>query len=342
MTSLLDKKLILVGGPGGVGKTTLSAALAVQCALKGHRTVVLTVDPARRLAQALGLSEFSSDLTQVPLPAGAGTLQASMLHAERDFDRLIRRVSPTPEHAERILTNPMYRVMVESLGGTHEYAAMEKLLEFATEGNFDRIVIDTPPTQNAMDLLSAPTRLSSFMDNKVFQWFLGESPTYLRLFQAGTQLAMKLLQNVLGADFLKNFATFIGAFQGLQGEFQRRNVEVLKLLKGEETGFYLVSFPSESRYREAVAFQSVLQEQGIPVRALLLNRVEPRDLLDEKSFLPPWDRLALYHRQLVTAQQKWRGEFGISFSRGLLKEVPWMGEIHDLAGLTRIGDLLVS
>jgi anion-transporting ArsA/GET3 family ATPase len=175
-----------------VGKTTLAAAMALQYAIAGYRTVVLTVDPARRLAQALGFTDFTKDLQAVPLPDGAkGSLQASMLDSQRYFDRVIERFATSPAQKERVLSNPLYRAMVDGMGGTHEYAAMERLFEFSQDSSFEKIIVDTPPTQNAIDLLSAPARMADFMDNSVLKWFRA-SPRYsLSFFRQGTRLAMK-------------------------------------------------------------------------------------------------------------------------------------------------------
>ena len=171
-----DKRIILLGGPGGVGKTSLAAALGIALSQRGHRTLVLTVDPARRLAQALGLDNFSFEVERIQLPNPDHVLFASMLDSERYFDRLIARLARNPEQRERIIKNPLYRTMVDSLGGTHEYAAMERLLEFAKDDRFDKIIVDTPPTQNAVELFSAPLRLAQFMDTSVLKWFQGQSP----------------------------------------------------------------------------------------------------------------------------------------------------------------------
>ena len=158
---LQEKRIFIIGGPGGVGKTTLAASLGVHSAQSGYKSVVLTVDPARRLAQALGFSNFSNDLQKVDLGPGAkGELEAPMLDVERYFDKVISRFAKTDTQREKILNNRLYRTMVESLGGSHEYAAMERLLEFSNQDRFEKIIIDTPPTQNAIELLSAPDRKS--------------------------------------------------------------------------------------------------------------------------------------------------------------------------------------
>ena len=148
-----EKRVFMVGGPGGVGKTTLAAALGIQLASAGFKTVVLTVDPARRLAQALGFEGFKTDLQKVDIPGVPdSTLYATMLDTQRYFDKIIHRFAKTEQQKERILNSPIYRTMVDSLGGTNEYAAMERLLEFAQDNRFEKIVVDTPPTQNAIDL----------------------------------------------------------------------------------------------------------------------------------------------------------------------------------------------
>lgn len=258
-----DERIILVGGPGGVGKTTLAASIAIGLAQAGHKTVVLTVDPARRLGQALGLSHFSTELQTVNLPNATGSLQVSMLDAQRYFDRIITRFARNEEQKAKILANPIYRTMVDSLGGTHEYAAMERLFEFADDTRFDRIVVDTPPTQNALDLLAAPQRLADFMDNSVLRWFQGPKPVYLKLFQTGTKVAMKLLQKIFGSDFLAAFGKLMDDIDGMQAGFRKRNLEVLEVLQSKNSAFLLVTFPSQQRFQESEAFASTLKDRNL-------------------------------------------------------------------------------
>ncbi len=347
---ITTERIILVGGPGGVGKTTLAASIGVALAKQGFRTVVLTVDPARRLAQALGLPGFTTELQQVPLTDTTGTLFASMLDAQRYFDRIIVRFARNEEQKNKILANPIYRTMVDSLGGTHEYAAMERLFEFSNDTHFDRVVVDTPPTQNALDLLAAPQRLADFMDNSVLRWFQGPKPYYLKIFQTGTKVAMKLLQRIFGSDFLAEFGRLMDDIDGMQAGFKRRNLEVLNLLQSPASAFLLVTYPNDQRFRESQAFAATLKEQQIRLKGILLNRTEPLCVAtsEEIQAIPDANRSEVvrwidYQSALFTEQQRWIAEF-----RSKLSDIPLCcipdeaGLVGNLEALAQLGKSLVS
>lgn len=342
--SLFDgKRVILVGGPGGVGKTTLAASLGVHLAEKGQKTVVLTVDPARRLAQALGLETFRESLERVPLSSSArGELYASMLDTQRYFDRIIERFARSPGQKEKILTNPIYRTMVDSLGGTHEYAAMERLFEFLKDDSFERIVVDTPPTQNAVDLLRAPQRLADFMDNSVLKWFQRSSPTYLRFFQRGTKLAMKVFEKLFGNDFLDSLGALMDDIEGMQQGFRNRHLELVELLKSDRTSFSLVTSPSASRFEETLRFKDSLRELGIPLALVVLNRVE-KEPPKEAGETGGLKELLDYQHSLYRHQHRWVGEFEKRMAPVPLRCIPYQSAPpHDIAALSQLGTKLVS
>ncbi len=270
--TLADRRIIVVSGAGGVGKTTLSAGIAVALAARGHRTVVLTVDPARRLANALGLENFSEDLARVP--AASGELWASMLDARRYFDKVIERFAGSEEQRKRVTEHPLWRLTLDYLGGTQEYAAMERILEFAGDARFDRVVVDTPPTQNALDLFAAPDRLASFMESSVIRWFRdGESGG--GLFSRGGKIALTLLEKILGGDFLSRLSDFLKELGGMETGFRDRHRAVMDLLRGPEAGFLLVSSATESRLAESKAFSEAVKSHGVGLEAVVLNRLEP-------------------------------------------------------------------
>lgn len=338
---LQSREIFLVGGSGGVGKTTVAASLGVKLAEAGFKTVVLTVDPAKRLAQALGFKEFSSDLQRVALPhAPDAQLYASMLDVERDFDRVIRRFAKTPQQLEKILNSHIYRVMVESLGGSHEYAAMERLLEFVSEGNYEKIVVDTPPSHNALDLFSAPERLANFMDNSVLKWFQGSAPKYLGLFKQGTKLAMKALQTIFGGEFLQQLGEVLEDLEGMQAGFRTRNLEVISLLKSSKTAFLLISTATEARLVEAERFKATLQKMQIPLAILVLNRLQLS--VPEMEGSPEVTELLSYYRKLSQTEQAIAEKF-----RKLLPEIPVRliakrhSPIHEIKMLSEIGDALL-
>ena len=342
-----ERRIFLMGGPGGVGKTTCAAALGVKLAREGHRTVVLTVDPAHRLAQALGFEHFSSELEPVHLPDKPdAVLFASMLDTQRYFDKVIARFATSEAQREKILNNRFYRVMVESLGGSHEYAAMERLLEFAKDTRFDKIVVDTPPTQNALDLLSAPQRLADFMDNSVLKWFQGPKPYYLALFRQGTKLVMKMLHKVFGSEFLESLGEALGDLEGMQAGFRRRNLEVLDLLKSQSTGFFLVTTPTEVRYLESLEFLKTLRNQGIPLGEIVLNRLEREPPIRDASFSSVPSELAPlfeYFQALYDEQQGWVRRFEEAAPEIPFTLIPKQTEeIHDVSVLSQLGSLLVD
>ncbi|MSP19409.1 MAG: ArsA family ATPase [Bdellovibrionales bacterium] len=345
-----EQRIFLIGGPGGVGKTTVAAALGVSLALEGYKTVVLTVDPAKRLAQALGFKNFTSDLQAVSLPQQKETkLFASMLDTQRYFDKIITRFAASERQRDKILNNRLYRIMVESLGGSHEYAAMERLLEFTKDTSFEKIIVDTPPSQNALDLLNAPQKLADFMDNSVLSWFQN-SKTPFSLFRQGTRMAMKVLEKLFGSDFFKALAEVMDDLEGMHKGFRDRNLEVLALLKSDTTGFFLVTYPSEIRFSESQHFIRVLKEKRIPLSGVILNRIEPAGplrLLDSVA-LPKITREEIevvlrYRAELVSQQQYWLSKF--NEAAGTLSQIRLekrTEDIHDLETLSQIGKILVS
>ncbi len=349
MSAWKDKRVFLIGGPGGVGKTTIAAALGVHYAKAGKKTVVLTVDPARRLAQALGFAGFDSELQKVEIPdAPNAQLYATMLDTQRYLDKVMSRFAKSEAQRDKILNNPLYRATTETMGGTEEYAAMERLLEFAQDPQWDKIIVDTPPTSNAVDLLSAPQRLASFMDSSVLRWFQGEKPGYLGFFRKGTKLAMKFLEKVLGSEFITTFSEFMDDLDGMQAGFRDRNLEVVSLLQNPQTAFLLVSYPSETRYQECEAFLETLRERRIPLSALILNRVEP-------EFPPSWEitdddeahfrinQILQFYGALRRAQNVWAERFEKAMGEIPSRRLPRRtGALHDLPALAELAALLVK
>lgn len=343
-----NAEVFLVTGPGGVGKTTLSASLGMALASHGFKTIVLTVDPAKRLANVLGLEVLGSEVSEIPI-VGNTTLFATQLDSQRYFDRLIERFSRTPRQKEKILKNPLYRTMVDTLGGTHEYAAMERLLEFVETKSYEKIVVDTPPTQNAIDLLSAPERLADFMDSSVLKWFGGPKPYYISLFRQGTRLAMKMLQRILGSEFLKTFAQFLDDLEGMHAGFRKRNLDVLELLKSPKTAVLVVNTASETRYMETRAFLQTLGEQRIPVAMLILNRLEPfvpselpDDFQAHEKETAYYRGLLLHYHSLYVAEQWWVERFeGLRPELDLARIEQWGEFTHPKEILLTLGKTLL-
>lgn len=331
-----SKRLFLLGGSGGVGKTTLAASLGIALAEAGYRTVVLTVDPARRLASALGLENFQSELQKIPTE-GTGELWATMLDTQRYFDRVIARFATTEEQKQKILSAPLYRTMVESLGGTHEYAAMERLLEFFNDSGFDKVVVDTPPSDNAKELFEAPLRLAQFMDNSVLRWFQGGTKVYLKLFRTGTRLAMQALKLVFGSDFLDQLSSLMSDLEGMQAGFRDRNLEITRVLSSKQSAFLLVTVPSEARVEDSLSFLETLSAQKIPLAMLVLNRVElfPPSAHPESS---PEVCRALDFQRALAEEQTFSAKKLLAKVQCPVRELPRRnGEIHDVGTLSSLG-----
>jgi anion-transporting ArsA/GET3 family ATPase len=282
-----SKEIIVCAGAGGVGKTTTAAAIAMQAAADGKRTAVLTIDPARRLASSLGLKR----LTNEPTPVGArkfssagvemkGELHALMLDTKTTFDEVVLRYAPSREQAERIISNRFYRNISSTLSGTQEYMAMEKLYELHADGGYDLIVIDTPPTRNALDFLDAPRRLTDFFESRVLRWFLlpymKAGGGIMRVANLAATTFLRIVKRIIGGDVLEDTAEFFANLEGMYDGFKERAGEVAALLKSDVTSFIVVTSPSSDSVDEATFFAARLNESGLPFGALVVNRVHPR------------------------------------------------------------------
>ena len=281
------KEIIVCAGSGGVGKTTTAAAIALQASIEGKKVAVLTIDPARRLASSLGLKELTNSPTKVNkrkfTAAGLspkGELFAMMLDTKSTFDEVVTRYAPTPEQAERILANRFYQNISGTLSGTQEYMAMEKLYELYSEGGYDLIVIDTPPTRNALDFLDAPRRMTDFFESRVLRWFLmpymKAGGGIMRVANVAAVTFLKIVKRIVGSDVLEDTAEFFTNLEGMYEGFKQRAREVAALLQSPSTSFVVVTSPAEESVSEATFFASRLNEAGLPFGALVVNRVHPR------------------------------------------------------------------
>ena len=269
--------IIVCCGSGGVGKTTTSAALALRAAERGRHVVVLTIDPARRLAQALGIEEL--DNTPRPVAAvtspGGGSLDAMMLDMKRTFDEVVESQA-SPEKARQILDNPFYIALSSSFAGTQEYMAMEKLGQLhrdaLRDGTYDLIVVDTPPSRSALDFLDAPERLSSFLDGRFIRLLLAPARGPARLMTAGLTIVTNALTKVLGAQVLRDMQTFVAAFDTLFGGFRQRAQKTFELLQDDGTAFLVIASPEPDALREAAYFVERLSEDRMPLAGLVVNR----------------------------------------------------------------------
>ena len=278
MKSILSdrsNRVLVCCGAGGVGKTTTAAAMALRAAEYGRTVVVLTIDPAKRLAQALGIKELGNDPQRVPLgPEVSGELHAMMLDMRRTFDDMVVEHSG-PERAQAILENPFYQTVATSLAGTQEYMAMEKLGQLLGEDRWDLVVVDTPPSRNALDFLDAPKRLGSFMDGRLWRLLLAPGRGIGRLFTGVMGLAMKALSTVLGSQMLSDASGFVQSLDSTFGGFREKADRTYELLKRRGTQFVVVSAAEPDALREATFFVDRLSEEGMPLAGLILNRTHP-------------------------------------------------------------------
>jgi anion-transporting ArsA/GET3 family ATPase len=273
-----ETKIMICCGSGGVGKTTTSAAIALRAAEAGRKVVVLTIDPARRLAQSLGVGEL--DNTPRPVAtidtAAGGSLDAMMLDMKGTFDDVVMAHS-TPEKAVAILQNQFYMALSSEFSGTQEYMAMEKLGQLHSEaeahGTWDLIVVDTPPARSALDFLDAPEHLSSLLDGRFLRLLLHPASGPMRLMSAGFGVISAVMTKILGAQIIGDVQTFVRAFEALFGGFRQRATSTFQLLSSRHSTFLVVATPQHDALREAAYFVDRLTEEGMPLSGMVLNRV---------------------------------------------------------------------
>ena len=270
-----SQEILLCCGPGGVGKTTIAASCAMlAAATTPGRVLVLTIDPARRLADALGVQSLPNTPTEVH-GEWPGRLHALMLDSKGTFDDLVQRYARTPEQAEAILANRLYQNLAGALSGTQEYMAMEKLYELVQSKEFDVVVVDTPPTRNALDLLDAPRRLTRFLENRLFRAVLVPTRMGLRAVGVATQALLRTIARVAGAEIVQDAVGFFQAFEGMEDGFRSRASAVHELLSDPTTAYVLVTSARPDAVAEAGFFAEKLAEREIAVSALVVNRIAP-------------------------------------------------------------------
>ncbi|SCG56190.1 Anion-transporting ATPase, ArsA/GET3 family [Micromonospora halophytica] len=354
-------RIVVCCGAGGVGKTTTAAALALRAAEQhGRRTVVLTIDPARRLAQSLGLTELDNTPRRVKgidVEASGGELHAMMLDMKRTFDDVVLQHTD-PAKAAEIFANPFYQAMSSTFAGTQEYMAMEKLGQLHARGEWDLIVVDTPPSRSALDFLDAPARLSRFLDGRMLRLLLAPARTGGRsmfsFVTASFGMFSKVVQKVLGAQLLTDLSGFVAALDSMFGGFRQRAEQTYRILQARETAFLLVAAPESDAVREAAYFAGRLHEERMPLAGLVLNRVHrPVVRLDAAESLAAADRLvelgghaatvdvlrahAALARQAVREQQV-AARFTEAFPTVPAVSVTAQpADVHDVDGLRTIG-----
>jgi anion-transporting ArsA/GET3 family ATPase len=280
---LLERRILVCVGSGGVGKTTTAAALALAAARRGKRTLVLTIDPARRLANSLGLESLGHQVQQVDpalirrgAPSATGELWAMMLDQKQAFDEVVQRHAKDPAAVKRILANPVYAQISGSLAGAQEYAAMAKLHDFDQSGTWDLIVVDTPPTAHALDFLDAPKKLSEAIDSPAIDWFRklqgGGGSGWSFVGKTGAYV-LKRLAKFVGSKFIDDIGVFFTEFNDILGGFRQRAEETFALLRQPRVGFVLVASPEPMAVREALAFHERLNAAGMPFVGFVVNKV---------------------------------------------------------------------
>jgi anion-transporting ArsA/GET3 family ATPase len=346
---LEGKDICICAGAGGVGKTTTSAAIGVGMARRGLKVAVLTIDPARRLANSLGLPELGNEERRIELDA-PGELWAMMLDAKTTFDEIVEKHAPDAGTRDAVLSNRIYKELSTAVAGSQEYMAMEKLHELHDEGRYDLLVLDTPPSRNALDFLDAPDRLSRFIDSRSLHFFLAPSRTGLRIFSRGTGMLFSVLKRITGVDLLQDLSDFFSSFGDMATGFRDRATAVKQLLADDRTTFLLVTSPAHEAVEEAKFFRDKLEESGMPFGAVIVNRMhveEPgADEADLAESLGPelaekvarnfedFHALALRDRQNVEQLTDDLGD------RPLIV-VPYLDEdVHDLEGIEAINDHL--
>lgn len=286
---LEGKRVCICAGSGGVGKTTTSAAIALGMAARGAKVAVVTIDPANRLADALGIDGLDNELHQVvPGPHAPaeletdGELWAMMLDPKRTFDDLIDRLAPDAERAAEIKENRVYRELSSAVSGSQEFTAMAKLYELDQEGDFDLLILDTPPSRNALDFLEAPRRLNSFLEGRMMNALIRPTGLGVRMLGLSTAPLLAALRRVTGVDLVTDLGRFFGLLSGMTHDFRQRADGVQELLRAPSTVFLLVTSPEREPIDEAIWFQERIVGEGFPLAGVVINRVH-HDLLGDSE-----------------------------------------------------------
>jgi anion-transporting ArsA/GET3 family ATPase len=331
-----------------VGKTTVSATFALAAARAGRRACVVTVDPARRLADSLGVQSLANTPTEVE-GDWPGHLHALMLDTKGTFDDLIHTYSRTPEQAEGILANRLYQNLTGALSGTQEYMAMEKLHELVESGDFDVVVVDTPPTRNALDLLDAPRRLTRFLENRLFRALLLPTRVSLRAVGLATQALLRTLSKVAGAEIVQDAVAFFQAFEGMEEGFRTRAGAVRALLADPSTAYVLVTSARPDAVAEASFFAEKLTERDIATAALVVNRIHPHfggaasALTGLPDGLAPLATNMAILNEVAVREEGSYAALAEQIAPAPVGRIPLFGQdVHDLAGLQRTADVLFS
>lgn len=347
--------VVVCCGSGGVGKTTTAAVIALEAAKRGRRAAVVTIDPARRLANAMGLEGLSNEPSRV---AGdwPGELWALMLDTKSTFDSLVVRHAADEAQAQRILGNRFYQNISSALSGTQEYMATEKLYELHHERDFDLVVVDTPPSRNALDFLDASRRLARFLDHRLYRVLMAPTRGVMKAATVAAQAFVRSMTRVVGAEVFDDAITFFNAFQGMEQGFKQRAEAVVALLADEGTAFVLVASPRRDTVAEADFFASKLAGMGAEVRALVVNRMHPRfsaalstAASERARSLGETTPLGAHYANLadfgtaVEAEEAHLTDLATKVAPAPVFRVPMLAtDVHDLDTLALVGDHLFA
>jgi anion-transporting ArsA/GET3 family ATPase len=349
---LTERKLLLLCGSGGVGKTTLSAAIAVRAAMEGKRVGLITVDPARRLATSLGLEDLPSDpkdiTKNIERETGIkpkGSLSALMLDSNETLNRFLLNVGGE-EVQKKFLESNLYQVIADNFSGTHDYLALEKLFELHQSGKFDLILLDTPPARHTLDFLDAPDRIARFFDDRIFVWFLTDprNQSWREKIRAkGTKTALGLLEKITGAGVLHDFTVLAPYFLQVKNAFVERQNTMLKVITSDEAGAFFITSPQDLNRGEAVPFVKETKRHGVALLALVVNRSlqhlaaqpAPKNPGQTPRFL--WDNYQNIRYLVEEEEKNFAALNGLAGGSAVCFPVPELrSDIHDLKGLHQV------
>ena len=349
LATLLEQQTVIVCvGAGGVGKTTTAAALALEAAQRGRRVCVVTIDPARRLSDAMGFDPdraIGNEPQQIDV-AAKGELWAVMLDTSTTFDGLIRSYAPSEEQAQNILTNDFFRNIADSMSGAHEYMAMEKLYELHNDERFDLVVVDTPPTSNAIDFLEAPDRITQFLDHRLYKILVTPTGGLARVVNFAAQGFLRTVARIVSASVVDDAIEFFAAFDGMEEGFRGRAVAVHDLLIADDTSFVLVTVPRNDTVEDAATFIETLADADIAVDAIVVNRVHPSfgsDRLDDRGDGPLAPFITVLHdsQAVAAGQDTVLATLTDELPAGAVVKIPFLDtDVHDLDGLASLAQWL--
>jgi anion-transporting ArsA/GET3 family ATPase len=349
LATLLEQQTVIVCvGAGGVGKTTTAAALALEAAQRGRRVCVVTIDPARRLSDAMGFDPdraIGNEPQQIDV-AAKGELWAVMLDTSTTFDGLIRSYAPSEEQAQNILTNDFFRNIADSMSGAHEYMAMEKLYELHNDERFDLVVVDTPPTSNAIDFLEAPDRITQFLDHRLYKILVTPTGGLARVVNFAAQGFLRTVARIVSASVVDDAIEFFAAFDGMEEGFRGRAVAVHDLLIADDTSFVLVTVPRNDTVDDAATFIETLADADIAVDAIVVNRVHPSfgsDRLDDRGDGPLAPFITVLHdsQAVAAGQDTVLATLTDELPAGAVVKIPFLDtDVHDLDGLASLAQWL--